>query len=1531
MKESILMKFIPFAVIALLLLSTVVSVPYETTEKNTGEVGSMERNHSPGANGRGEVRESEGNDASGTADEFAGGTPMDPLLVNGTLATDADIDWFKITVAGVLPGILNVSLEAPYNASVVPDYEFTVYEANDNTASKQFIYGTDSGWVNSDPTMKTAWAAGPGFYFVRIKVKEGTNVVTGDDYQFNFTYTTVADMLVESEILDKANANDEAGDANPMNLTGQTVREVDFFGTVRSDTDHDWFRLNLSGPSGGALNISFETFYRDATGAHNGHTYTLKLYGPGPGTEETDLMLEGTDTGVAGATLISGSLVPPGHYLMDIYDEGGVSFSPYEAYHLYVNYTPVLDEEPGSQLESELISGGGTNDVSGDASTVVLSATGGLHNGTFRGTMNATADVDWFNFTLPGDTIGNLDVVFDTPYEAGVLDPLYWYVLYRGDSLNNEYLNASGQGSGAPSFQETLSAMRPTEYYLLVSVAAGHAPFRSEPYSVHLSFEPDDSLQVELEHADGRDNNEPDNAENITMLPPGDGRSYHLGEMYGSIDSPGDADHYILNFTDAYVGTLTFYVQSPNYVASTLYNYAVYGPESTTYMSGYKQNYGSTGQESFTIPGGLPGEYMLTVTTEGVYDMAHLYHVRIEFEPEDTSIYQVAGIITGRVYNNFTSQSVVNIPVSVYNGDDTEKWGEFTSDASGNYATSKLPKQDVWLKVSTNGYAPYSRLVTMNLGEDQTVDIGLEPTYGNLDGYVYYGTYAHANYAVPNATVEIVGSSFSTLSDALGHYSFTNVPTGTHQVRFSADDHEPYTQSVQVLESQTATLHGYLTRMTGHLIVNLLDGEGQRVTSGASVKLFREETGEFSLSLGNYFSNYTFGTTNILIGNYTMTVVHQDYATVTMTVRVLRDRYSWVNVSLTNKRFIVLIYDAMTGAAITYANQFYVKLYSLSKSSVVPGDTTALDAALVSTATQLYDNQNTFYNDSSGYYWRFYNIENGDYLLNVTHVNWAMGNPSSTYLAYERRVTVEDRDLILNVSVTKPGLKLRIIDENTNASVTYATVSLKYNRDNQQYTLSYDSGSDSYKHEGKLGYGSYTLTISHGDFKGVTKIINITEPYTYLEVYVHQGRLKMTVEGGDEIYMHQENKVIVFVTDTETDEPLNGATITVSVGVYGNQYTNEQGRVEITVSPTNAAITKITFTASYAGYASKSLEFDIIVGEEPTTGRITGTAKYDSAWGSPVKKMEVDLYLGVPNEVIVSRLEPVYRKTTTTDDSGFFTFSNLSFEWYVICIGSHQDLRMSDDWASQYNSVELTLQNRFLTKDIFVSTNNPPLFKPRSKEDFANNANPNDQYKGKVYKEHVLDDERGDVFRIFVADADGDEPEYVRLNIDGKSYEMKALEKTNPDYTGDNVDDVLPRMEDGRYYEVAIKDLKSGTYNYSFSLRDIWSKDEVVKDGEGEIEIVSLREIFFRDNMKRMGVLGGCCILLFVIFLIARAKGKKNLYENENKQLTVGGIGYSLKELEVGASGEMVGDLNDYRVQFLEGRIDSAEFIKRLK
>ncbi len=1475
---------------------------------------------------RGQEVESEGNDLSGTADEFNAGTPGDPLLVNGSLSAEADVDWFKITVGGSDPGIINVSLTAPFNVSVNPDYEFTVYEANDDTASKQYVYGSDQGQNNNLATMKTCWAAGPGFYYVRVKVTQGTTVVTPDDYQFNFTFTADGDMLVESEILDKNQPNDEAIDATPMNLTGTELKEVEFFGTVRSDTDHDWYLINLSAPTGGRVNIQFETFYKDITGTHNGHTYDLKLYGPQPsGTNAEDIMLSGEDSGAAGATLISGSMLPPGNYLMEVFDETLTSYSAFEPYRIYLNFTPEMYADPNVQLESELEEPVEQNDLMDSATTVQLSNVGGgVYNGTAKGTLDSETDQDWYNISLPGAVLGELEFFFDTPNTLAV-NPTYWYTIFRTDRPASDFLNVSNQGT-AGEYTETLLAVRPALYYIRVmGVGVGNPVIRAEAYRLHFSFTPGNNLPTEEEHAGIGDNNEPDLSENITMLEPGDGRAYHLGEMYGTIEHQGDRDYYTFSFDDSYVGTLDIYVTTPNFVQGIYYHYEVYGPDSTYYKCGDKYNYGSTGQEMFTIPGGIPGEYIIMVESGLGYDMAHPYYLRIEFLPQDTTTFLVAGTIGGTVLNNFTSNPISNVPIQIWNEGQTEQWGAFLSDDSGDYMTSGMPKQTIWIQVNHNGYAPFSTMITMEEGQNKDLDIMLTPTYGSLNGYVY----DDQSHIVRNANVDIVGTGLSTRSNNDGYYEFANIPTGMYTVRFSLEDYIPFSTQAIIQESQASQVHGYINRKTGGILVALKDEDNNTITESATLTLIRQNMDNQSITLGNWNGYYTYGLSPILIGNYTLIITHQDYATMSIGVRIYADQWVWKNLTLTNKRFIVLMYDNATGNPFTSSGQFYVKLYSLNKLSIDPEDTTALSNALVDSATQLYDNYYEFYTGAYGYYWRFYNIENGDYILNITHINWEVGNPYGTYLPYEVRVTVSDADLIINVSMTKPGFKLLLIEGGTNNSVSDATVQLKYNLEqNTNYYIYYDSGNGWYLLEQQLNYGSYTLTVTHGDYKGVIKTFNINKAYTFMTIDMYPGILEMEIDGGDEIYMHQENRVIVTVTDNETSEKLSGVTITVSTGTYGSYATDGNGRVEITVQPTNDQITIIVFTATYSGYTTVTKQFDIIVGEEPTKGRISGTVSGTSS----LNNLVVDLYLGVPNLVIVSRSEPIFRESTTTDDSGYFMFSDLPFDWYTLCIGKGQDLRCDDSWKSNYNSIQLELATgRFKDGNtLYVSQNNPAYFKERTKEGVKADTNP-DAYNDKVYPEYEYNPNRGDVFRIYVADGDKDEPEYVKLRIGGKEFEMTALEKTNEEYYGDNIDFVLPSLYDGRYYEVVVKDLKSGDYNYTFATKDMWSSQETIKAGSEKVEITSVSDILEEDKMTILIVFAVLCVILFILVLVFKSKAKKHLYSKTNKELTVYGVGYTLQSLDTEMSSDIVGDINDLRKKYLEGNLSTEEFIRRMK
>lgn len=1469
----------------------------------------------------GDVTESGINNSVGGADEWNVGTQADPLAIQGTLTAVDDVDWYKLTITGTDPGIFNVSLKTPSDTGAM-DYEVQVYQANDDTASKTFMYVADSGQNDEDNSNVTAWAAGPGYYYMRVQTVGGSSN-SAKPYYLNTSFVPVPTMVVEDEILDKANDNEETSTADIMNVTGAgALKELEFFGTVRSATDQDWYEINLTGSSAGMLNITFETFFNDESGNHASHYLDLTFFGPLPsGTNDEDQIISGTDSGTAGAQLLTASMVAPGKYYLRIYDVAATSSSPYEPYRVYINFTPVKEVDASVQLESELIDLDDKNDLNLTASDIALSDVGsGVFNGTMWGTLLSESDVDWFNFTIPGSNWGNLEVTFDSPqWDYGGVYPTYTYVVYRTDNLTKEYLNASNQGNQA-EYIDTLRGVRAASYQIKVTWAdAGYTVCRSEPYRIHLSYEEDMTLPIEKEHLDDTFNGNASVAETITMTPPGGGVPYHEGWIYGTLTNETDEDFYTFEFDDAYVGDFRIYVFTPNHVINMQNMYLFYGPDSETNLAANAVQNGVTAEQevSPTIPGGIPGKYLIHVYGDGVYDASHMYYIRIEFEPKDTATYAVAGTISGKVYNNITSEALDNITVEI-KGMNTlsqwERWGAYVSGEDGSYTTSGMPKQDLLVEVNQNGFAPYSKQVTMEASTDLTHDIRIDPTYGSISGTAYWGSSANNNRRLPGVTVKVLGTSLETITDSQGNFEFLSVPTGAWTIEFTHPNYQTYQTFTTVYESQNSLVYGTLAQIFGDLRVIVLDKNGNNVTD-ASVTLFTVSSGttyiSYDLEKGYYHRE------SIQIGIYELHVTHASTAPINQSVTLLANQLVEVNLTLVNMSFIVNVIDAGTRMVLTSSN-VKVTLYSLTKENATIEQEVGLQPYYVTAASW----------DSYNNHWKFTGVSPGEYLLNVTDKSWSFDYPSmeGRYLHYEERVLVETKDVVVNVSMVKPGVIIELVDKDTGASITGASVTLKSDTETYTDTLydSYSTGFYSKQKQFKIS-GTYTLKITHNSYPELVKQITITDPVTNLVIELEQGKMFIKLEPGLKLYGYEVNEFEVEVLENGTLTPLEGVKIYES---YFNNYytTSSSGKATLTIEPDTPAIPSVILTCTLKGYREVTITIEISYGEAPTTGSIRGTIKesYYGKSGITVELWEGEMIgkKGDMDESTMTLLE-----TKVTDSLGDYRFTNLSFKSYSISISKGQDYRVQPSWTnsqeSDYYVVAVSSSSRLNTQDIYIQSNNKPAIMPRVESDFQTE----DPYGKKIYDNYELTND-GHVFRVYVKDQDNDPPEYVKLHIAKKTFDMKEM-KTTEAYKDEY--GTQPPMQNGRYYEVTLddSDIDSGTYNYSFSVKDPWASTATFFDADEEVKVRSLKDIVLQSNAVILGIMGVICAITLILFIIVRIKNRHSSYETSNKDLSVSGLGYYMESIDVPE--ESRSELDSPRREFIEGKIKAKELIAKLK
>ncbi len=190
------------------------------------------------------------------------------------------------------------------------------------------------------------------------------------------------------------------------------------------------------------------------------------------------------------------------------------------------------------------------------------------------------------------------------------------------------------------------------------------------------------------------------------------------------------------------------------------------------------------------------------------------------------------GIITGKVLD--IDGNVIQKIVKVMAGGVST-----TTDETGNYTLSNVPTGTYTVTASADEYQTQSR-GSVIVTDDQTtsgINFTLEPATGiikgrvteisgiSVDVFVERGPVTRETPTIPGrilpgevmprpvsrgimgATVSVVGTSLSALTDESGNYAIYNVPLGTHTITASAPDYNAGTSSVLVEANMTLTLN----------------------------------------------------------------------------------------------------------------------------------------------------------------------------------------------------------------------------------------------------------------------------------------------------------------------------------------------------------------------------------------------------------------------------------------------------------------------------------------------------------------------------------------------------------------------------------------------------------------------------------------------------------------------------------------------------------------------------------------------------
>jgi acid phosphatase len=231
------------------------------------------------------------------------------------------------------------------------------------------------------------------------------------------------------------------------------------------------------------------------------------------------------------------------------------------------------------------------------------------------------------------------------------------------------------------------------------------------------------------------------------------------------------------------------------------------------------------------------------------------------------------GTITGHVTDSSTGAALAGANVS-YNG------GSTVTDNTGSYTLSNVPAGSVSVTASQTGYTSKTSTVTVTAGATATLNFQLTatpPTTGNITGHV---TDSSSGAAIAGATVSFSGGS--TVTDAVGSYTLSNVPAGARSVTASQTGYTSLTNTVTVIAGSTAMLDFQLT-LIPVTTPGTISGRVTNITTGGAVS---GATVSFSGGSTTTDSSGAYSFTNMTPGTYSVTATHTGYFAVTASATV---------------------------------------------------------------------------------------------------------------------------------------------------------------------------------------------------------------------------------------------------------------------------------------------------------------------------------------------------------------------------------------------------------------------------------------------------------------------------------------------------------------------------------------------------------------------------------------------------------------------------------------------------------------------
>ncbi|MED4278752.1 carboxypeptidase regulatory-like domain-containing protein, partial [Priestia megaterium] len=204
------------------------------------------------------------------------------------------------------------------------------------------------------------------------------------------------------------------------------------------------------------------------------------------------------------------------------------------------------------------------------------------------------------------------------------------------------------------------------------------------------------------------------------------------------------------------------------------------------------------------------------------------------FVPVNFQLFRVTqfGIIVGEVTNLETQQPIQGALVEILNAQGAVVTTDRT-DAFGNFTIEGLPPGTYTLRVSAEGFTPYTDQVIVVVGDITRVSISLTPT-SNVGTIVGTVIDSETQQPIQGALVEILNAQGAVVTtdhtDAFGNFTIEGLPPGTYTLRVSAEGFTPYTDQVIVVVGDITRVSISLTPTSnvGAIVGTVIDLETQQ-------------------------------------------------------------------------------------------------------------------------------------------------------------------------------------------------------------------------------------------------------------------------------------------------------------------------------------------------------------------------------------------------------------------------------------------------------------------------------------------------------------------------------------------------------------------------------------------------------------------------------------------------------------------------------------------------------------------------------